>query len=147
MVRCIGNMTTGIYAFVMRNVSVARLTSRVTRNAFSDSCPRCSSLLRKCVVSLVNELCSMYYAGDGLQIVNTFSRLAITGNNKAFVFGVRRYQETFSVVVNDIVGIRKMKCNTFLISSTFILFYISNFCHKTTSNGFCFPILSTFTFP
>ena len=72
----------------------------MTKKAFSGSCLRCSSLLRKCVVSLVNELCSMYYAGDGLQIVNTFSRWAITGNNKAFVFGVRRYQETFSVVVN-----------------------------------------------
>lgn len=68
MVRCIGNMTTGIYAFVMRNVSVERLTSSVTRNAFSGSCPRCSSLLRKCEVSFMNELCSMYYGGDGLQI-------------------------------------------------------------------------------
>lgn len=141
MVRCIGNMTTGIYAFVMRNVSVERLTSSVTRNAFSGSCPRCSSLLRKCEVSFMNELCSMYYGGDGLQIVNTFSRLAIAGNNKAFVFGVSRYQETFSVVVNDlndIVGIRKMTCNTFLISSTFILFYISNNCHITTSTVFVF---------
>ena len=55
--------------FVMRNVSVERLTSSVTRNAFSGSCRRCSSLLRKCVMSLVNELCSMFYAGDGLQIV------------------------------------------------------------------------------
>lgn len=108
MVRCIGNTTTGIYAFVMRDVSVERLTSSVTRNAFSGSCPRCSSLLRKCEVSFMKELCSMYYGGDGLQIVNTFSRLAIAGNNKAFVF-VSRYQETFSIVVNDIVGIRKMK--------------------------------------
>ena len=74
--------------FVMRSVSVERLTSSVTRNAFSGSCPRCSSLLRKWEVSFMNELRSMYYAGDGLQIVNTFSRLAIAGNNKALCLGL-----------------------------------------------------------
>ena len=84
---------------------------------------------------------------------NVLSVSYVIGQSNYFGFGfttLKRkplYQETFSVVVNDIVGIRKMKCNTFLISSTFILFYISNFCHKTTSNGFCFPILSTVTFP
>lgn len=31
---------------------------------------------------------------------NTFRSLAIAGDNRAFVFGVSRYQETFSVVVN-----------------------------------------------
>ena len=36
----------------------------------------------------MNELRSMYYAGDGLQIVNTFSRLAIAGNNKALCLGL-----------------------------------------------------------
>ena len=60
VVRCIGKTTTGIYAFVMRNVSVERLTSSVTRNAFLCGCPRCSSLLRKCIESFENELCSMY---------------------------------------------------------------------------------------
>ena len=42
----------------MRNVSQCRYrddTSRVTEKSFSGSCPRCSSLLRKCAVSVMNE--------------------------------------------------------------------------------------------
>ena len=67
-------------------------------------------------MSLVNELCSMYYAGDGLQIVNTFSRLAITGNNKAFVFGVRLLRKCVVSLVNELEHLGQLSENAFLVT-------------------------------
>ena len=42
-------------------------TSRVTRRAFAEICPSCLSLLRECVVSLMND-CVVCTRDGGLQI-------------------------------------------------------------------------------
>ena len=64
----------------------------------------------------MNCVVCITHAGDGLQIVNTFSRLAITGNNKAFVFGVRLLRKCVVSLVNELEHLGQLSENAFLVT-------------------------------